>query len=265
MRLRKMVAFERFLARLVAYQPGVWLLKGGLVLQWRLGNQARTTKDLDMLLTAPIQDIHGALVQAALLELGDWFRFLAQQPTEPDAHNLVGGLRFLVRALLDGRPFETFHVDIGWGDPVVEPAEELVAPPLLEFAEIRPTIVPCYPVTQHVAVKLHAYTRPRMSGASSRVKDLVDILLIGRMRTMDGAMLRKALRATFEARGTHPLPLALPDPPASWATSFRKLAREVGMESEVLGDATALARRFLEPILRGRAQGMWDPHTWRWP
>ena len=82
---------------------------------------------------------------------------------------------------------------------------------------------------------------------------------------MDGAMLRKALRATFEARGTHPLPLALPDPPASWATSFRKLAREVGLESEVLGDATALARRFLEPILRGRAQGMWDPHTWRWP
>jgi len=72
-RLRKMVAFERFLARLVAYQPGVWLLKGGLVLQWRLGNQARTTKDLDMLLTAPIQDIHGALVQAALLELGNWW------------------------------------------------------------------------------------------------------------------------------------------------------------------------------------------------
>lgn len=32
-RLRKMVAFERFLARLVADQPEAWLLKGGLALQ----------------------------------------------------------------------------------------------------------------------------------------------------------------------------------------------------------------------------------------
>ncbi|MGB9606231.1 MAG: hypothetical protein ACPL88_10195 [Bryobacteraceae bacterium] len=35
-RLRKMVAFERFLARLVAAQPDAWVLKGGLALQFRL-------------------------------------------------------------------------------------------------------------------------------------------------------------------------------------------------------------------------------------
>jgi hypothetical protein len=29
-RLRKMVAFERFLARLIADQPDTWVLKGGL-------------------------------------------------------------------------------------------------------------------------------------------------------------------------------------------------------------------------------------------
>ena len=39
-RLRKMVAFDRFLARLVQGQPGQWVLKGGLALQLRLGEKA---------------------------------------------------------------------------------------------------------------------------------------------------------------------------------------------------------------------------------
>jgi hypothetical protein len=37
-RLRKLVAFDRLLARLAAAQPGQWLLKGGVALQLRLGS-----------------------------------------------------------------------------------------------------------------------------------------------------------------------------------------------------------------------------------
>ena len=37
--------------------------------------------------------------------------------------------------------------------------------------------VPCYPLTQHLAEKVHAYVRPRSPG-KARVKDLVDIILI---------------------------------------------------------------------------------------
>ena len=35
-RLRKLVAFDRFLARLALAQPDAWILKGGLALQLRL-------------------------------------------------------------------------------------------------------------------------------------------------------------------------------------------------------------------------------------
>ena len=35
-RLRKMVAFDRFLARLIQSSPDEWVLKGGLALQLRL-------------------------------------------------------------------------------------------------------------------------------------------------------------------------------------------------------------------------------------
>ena len=43
LRLRKMVAFDRFLARLLQHQPEGWILKGGLALQLRLGTETRTT------------------------------------------------------------------------------------------------------------------------------------------------------------------------------------------------------------------------------
>ncbi len=48
-RLRKLVVFERFLIRLVHIQPDKWVLKGGYALQLRLGDRARTTKDIDLL------------------------------------------------------------------------------------------------------------------------------------------------------------------------------------------------------------------------
>ena len=95
LRLRKMVAFERLLARLVKEQPDAWLLKGGLALQLRLGDRARTTQDLDMLLMSPTEDLHATLVHVALLDLGDWFLYLVQQPTRTRARD-AGGLRFPV-------------------------------------------------------------------------------------------------------------------------------------------------------------------------
>lgn len=74
-RLRKMVAFDRYLARLVKNQPGQWVLKGGLALQLRLGAGSRTTKDIDVLLMDGGQDISMALRRAGAVELVDWFSF----------------------------------------------------------------------------------------------------------------------------------------------------------------------------------------------
>jgi hypothetical protein len=72
-RLRKLVAFDRLFARLLADAPGSWLLKGGLALQLRLAERARTTQDIDLLLVGRISNLHTALAHAAGIELGDWF------------------------------------------------------------------------------------------------------------------------------------------------------------------------------------------------
>ncbi len=173
-RLRKLVAFDRLLARLVADAPQNWLLKGGLALQLRLGQRSRTTQDIDLLLVRPMPDLHQALARATARDLKDWFEFEIAPSASPAVPG--GGTRLAVTSRLDSRAFERFHVDIGSGDPVLEPADPITTPPLLEFAGLPPTQIRCYPLTQQIAEKLHAYTRPRQHGDNSRVKDLVDFL-----------------------------------------------------------------------------------------
>ena len=66
-RLRKLVVFDRFLARLVELGSDTWLLKGGLVLQLRLSQHARTTKDMDLLaLIAENMMINGPALRTAI-------------------------------------------------------------------------------------------------------------------------------------------------------------------------------------------------------
>jgi len=259
-RLRKMVAFERFLARLVTAQPDTWVLKGGLALQFRLGERARTTQDIDLLLRQelPVAEIHQRLVHAALLDLDDWFLFEVAHPAQP------ASLRFGVQSRLDGRLFESFHVDVGVGDPLTEAVEMLTAPPLMSFAEISSLPIPAYPIAQQIAEKVHALTRPYAGGESSRVKDLADILLLARWGNLETESLRWALQATFATRNTHPLPPHFPAPPASWARSFQRLAMQTGLEYTSLEEVSHAIRSFLDPILGGQAAGIWNPLHWQW-
>jgi hypothetical protein len=264
-RLRKMVAFDRLLARLQVADPSAWLLKGGYALQLRFGDRSRTTRDLDLLQKEPGADSWEWLLGAAEIDAQDWFEFQIARPVGIPGDEEPGGQRFTVQSRLDGRRFEDFHVDVGTGDPVVEPAEILETPGLLAFAGIEPVRVPAYPLSQQVAEKLHAYTRPFPKGQqSSRVRDLADILLIASEARLDGAKLREAIRQTFEVRSTHPIPQNLPTPPGTWSAPFRRLNDELKLGWEDLDQATGAARGFLTPILSSTASGQWDPREWRW-
>jgi hypothetical protein len=263
-RLRKMVAFDRFLARLIQGQPDRWVLKGGLALQLRLGERARTTKDLDVLAFTQAQDVTKDLREVGRLDLGDWFSFEIADPTSRPATGF-GGIRHSIQALLDSRTFEKFHIDVGVGDPLVEAVEYLSTPALLDFAGLPPTRVPCYPITQQIAEKLHANTRPHKTGESSRVKDFVDILLLAELGKIAGERTRSAIQATFSAMGTHPIPTIIPPPPENWEREFQHTAKSLGLENLTLTRAYEFIQAFLDPILMQESVGEWDPkkRTWR--
>src|SRR5713226_9754815 len=106
-RLRKMVAFDRLLARLGSNKQDEWVVKGGLALQLRLGNMARTTKDIDAATATKLtnEQATSRLRKAAAAKLGDWFEFEVSEPTLAATGAAEGGLRFPILCLVDGRNF----------------------------------------------------------------------------------------------------------------------------------------------------------------
>jgi hypothetical protein len=258
-----MVAFDRFLSRLFTHGPDQWVVKGGFALQLRLGASARTTKDIDLLVMGEVKERYPHLRDAGAIDLGDWFAFEVMDTIHSDIDD-IGGLRYRLHSLLDGRTFERFHIDIAIGDPLLAPVEYLETPALLAFAGIEPTLVPCYPITQQIAEKYHAFTRSHVSGVSSRVKDFVDMLLLAEMGELDSVSLRQAIRVTFDDRNTHELPMRVPPPSKDWSRPFLKMVNEVGLKFESLPDAGEALQQFLEPALEAEAQIRWNPTNWHW-
>lgn len=265
MRLRKRVAFERFLARLAASEPSGWVLKGAFALELRLGLRTRTTKDIDLGRADDEEAATEHLNAAAGIDLGDFFNFEARRTPALDAAAGFHAVRYTVRADLAGRRFEQFPVDVALSESSPIGAEPLFGANSLEFAEVAAMQLPVISLEQHVAEKLHAYTGTfgHDERESTRVKDLVDLVLIGELAELDATRLRQALAVTFEQRARQPLPSAVTLPPSSWARPYAALAREVGVAVEIeVGHAAAA--RLLDPVLRSEAGGHWDPGARRW-
>jgi hypothetical protein len=178
---------------------------------------------------------------------------------------LGGSHRFRVTASLAGRLFETFLLDIGLRSSLVEEHDMLTTPDLLSFAEIEPVKVPAVPLERHLAEKVHAYTRRyRDDQASSRVKDLIDIVLISELASFDFERLRDVIARTFGERETHELPDSLPAPPSEWAPPYRTLADEVGLDPDLTA-GHRVAAHFLDPVLAAEAGlSRWDAETNEW-
>ena len=262
-RLRKRVVFERLLARLQVVAPGAWVLKGGFALELRLGDRARTTKDVDIDWTVGEDDAIELLIEAVELDLDDRFEFAVERAALDDPAG--GGQRWAVTATLAGRRFERVAIDVGFAkEPVLEP-ETIVTSHLLEFADVEPVRVPALALEQHVAEKLHAYTRTYAGDkASSRVKDLVDLVVISNTGRVDAARLLHAIDAIFARRATHPVPDALPRPPAQWEAPWRALAADVPADDDVVAGHAAAAK-FLDGILRREVtSAKWDPDLGGW-
>jgi hypothetical protein len=263
-RLRKRVAFERFLVRLKDVAPEGWLLKGGFALELRLGDIARTTKDIDIDWALSESQALSFLRRAAAHDIGDFFRFrLERAHLHPDGDGQ--GQRWRLIAELDAREFETVLVDVGVGiESLLDPVE-LSLPTVLDFAGAHPVEIPALRLEQHLAEKTHAYTRRYGVAAipSSRVKDLVDIALVAAMLEFEAGALRSVLIELFDQRATHQLPSALPQPPADWQRPWQELADGLPVPGD-LRSGHALAALLIDYVLNDRASGYWSPDSRSW-
>jgi predicted nucleotidyltransferase component of viral defense system len=260
-RLRKRVVFERLLARLTVQAAGEWVLKGGFALELRLDKLSRSTKDMDVDWSLGEEDATERLLDAADLDVGDMFEFRLQR-ADPGEEIDGGGRRWRATALLDGREFERILLDVTFAaEPIFEP-DTVMSFGLLAFAGLNRVQVRTLAIEQHLAEKVHAYTRTYAGDRpSSRVKDLIDIDVIAATTRIDSDRLRVALDTLFAERDTHHVPSKLPPPPENWARTWSKLAANLPIPA-TLTPGHQRAARFLDPILAGMTTNhKWEPEA----
>jgi len=240
-RMRRRVAFNRFLARMFSDKTAGWVLKGGYSMELRLDN-ARSTRDIDLSFSGktgatgnkPHKFILELLQKTAATDLNDFFTFqIGQLQMELDGP-LYGGARYPVQALIDGKLFIAFHVDIALGDYMPAELEIAEEPDWLSFAGIETARFNMIPRAVQFAEKLHSYTLPR-AVPNSRVRDLVDMLLLIKEGKLDKSNLKQALAAVFARRKTHELPARLDVPPDIWAKPFQSMSASCGLAEDISG------------------------------
>lgn len=239
---------ERLLARLFYVADAPWLLKGGFAMDLRYRPRARTTRDLDLSVTlvvdGSIADLRDRLQAAAEIDLSDFLTFYIGEPKSDIANAPKGGGRLPVEAVLIGKTYAKFSIDVGIGDPLLGEPELLTGDDVLEFAGISPAVARAIPRAQQFAEKLHAYTFPWSGRLNTRTKDLVDLVLLIERGALELAQLRAALSVTFSTRGTHLLPKMLVSPPTHWKVDFPHMASEAGLSTTDLSAAFAVLETF---------------------
>ncbi len=246
-RLRRRVTYERIVVRLDLAEPDAWVVKGGLALDVRMGGRARATKDLDLGLRE--NAIEGNRLRDRLIEAlatdpdEDWFTFAvgpAQQlQADQDAR---ATWRYSVESALAGKQFGTLRLDVAPRTEELEPTDRVPLHNSLAFAGIPSRTVELIDINRHAAEKLHALTRSYGNRPNTRVRDLVDLVLLVENDYLDDDGCRTAIRVTFEQRGTHEIPAELVDPPLAWTDDYALLATDLAIEADSLPTALNLIR-----------------------
>lgn len=221
-------AVERFLYRLAeAGYADRFVVKGAMLFTLWTGMAHRSTRDLDLL-------GFGDMTADTLARL---VRELCRVTVEPDGIELdpesvrvepiragdeYAGQRVRVTATLSGARIP-LQVDVGVGDVVTPPPEEIEYPGLLDAPVPR---VRVYRKETVIAEKLHAMVD--LGAANSRMKDFYDVWTMSREFPFDSSVLGDAIRATFERRRT-PIPR---DPPVALREEF---AHEPGKREQWAG------------------------------
>ena len=256
--------FERLLTRLILeLGDSALTVKGGVALELRL-TRARTTRDLDLRALGDPESMLERLRAAGRADADDYLRFDITATGDIEGDGVVyEGRRYKVQAFLGGKAFrQPFGLDVAFGDVMLGAPDRLPSLDTLGLIDGPPGTLPVYPIGAHLAEKLHAYTLPRKT-PNGRVRDLVDIALVGGGVRIDAAELRAALAATFSFRKTHRLPEVLPRPPEHWSSVYPDLARKNDLAWRSIDDVFVDAARFVDPVLAG-APGIWDAATRDW-
>lgn len=245
-RLRRRIVFERIVSRLENAEPGKWVLKGGMALEVRLIDDARLTKDLDLGLRGDELDaaaLRDRLIEALMPDpYGDQFELTVGSVEQlKDGGSISSTWRVKVDAVLAGKPFGRIQVDISQRTIELLRTERVPLPNSLEFAQVAAPHIEIIDIHRHAAEKFHAMFKDYGDRENSRVRDLVDLVILTEHRLIDPDALRGEVQTVWmEREGSSP-PVRFLDLPNSWKRSYENQAAELELDAKSFQDALEIA------------------------
>jgi len=254
-------ALERLLYRISRSKWNKdFLLKGAMLFSTWQNAPHRPTRDLDLMKygNTSINYLKEVFQSLCRMEVeDDGIEFIAESVKCADIRegNIYQGMRVKLEAVLAGAKLR-LQIDIGFGDAVVPEPEHIIYPTLLEFPAPR---ILAYSRYTMVAEKFHAMFT--LGIANSRMKDFYDLWVMSQKFDYAGAVLCKAIEATFKRQGTgitSQVPIALTGffsgdavKKAQWNAFLRK--NRFDMEEKDLAIIIGVLRGFLLPPLSALA------------
>ncbi len=244
-RRRRIVAFDRLLARLAMTDHCGWVLKGGAALEFRMPEQARSTRDIDLALASDLEAADRLLQDLVGDTFGDYFSFRVTRRRElSDISDRGLVVRFSVDVLLGSRMFESIVVDVVAGEGMPAIAERVELGRALGFADVPTVELAVIDLRTHWAEKLSAYLRRYDDRPNTRVKDLVDLVLLVEHGLEPDDFLREAVEATFARRSQHLPRSNLPSMADAWAEPYAEMASDLGLTTVTASGAHDLIESF---------------------
>lgn len=262
-------AIERFLYRLGrSLYRDKFALKGATLFTLWTGQTHRPTKDLDLLGrgSSAIGEVEETIRAICEIQEEDGIVFdnKSVEGTKIKEEDEYDGVRIKFQAELAGARIP-MQIDIGFGDAIY-PEPDLASFPVL--LPMEAPVIRAYPREASIAEKFHAMVV--LDIRNSRMKDFYDIWFMANTWTFDMASLSKAIRASFERRGTvipKEVPLALTEEflndskkKQQWAAFVSRL--NPGDRAPSLGAVGAILKTFLLPCISGSTLTNADIRSW---
>ncbi len=227
--------FHRLLCRIFSTLDSPFVLKGGQGMLARTVD-ARYTRDIDLATCRlDLSSAIGELERLAALDLGDFVTFELRtcEPIKAD-DDYREGCRITFGVHLGGREKQSVSVDLVSDQVECEKPDKVTPVDRLEVGDLPVFDYSVYPVSKAIAEKYCGIIERYGGKPSSRVKDLIDLVIYALTEEFDMPAVAKSIRRECALRSlTRPDRFLLPD---EWGepqlSRYRKLALSTGIPKE---------------------------------
>ena len=258
--------FHRLLCRVFTDGNASFVLKGGHGVLARTLD-ARATRDIDLLSTS--DNLEGALDDLRHLaqrDLGDFifFEYEGAEPIKADDEYRSGlSVRFV--PVMGVKRMQPISIDLVVDEVPLEGAEPISPAARIDVKGLITCDYLVYPVGAALADKLCALSERHNGRASSRVKDLVDIVIYALTCDIDGNDLQRRVQREIAVRKLEPMgAFSLPEEwDDSQARQYAKLCAQTGIPKQLhnIGEASKLAARLFDCVLTRHCDGLRWSHA----